>query len=163
MIYICPQGHLSGVNTDDGCPTCGWQLEEVSDALPFNFPEQKNHRPVTPKRIQRKRTKGWRKPENTVNVGRPSKWGNPCSLQDAYKIAADELLSMEEGKNKEASNDHWVGLANSIVIQEYKAHLERNPDLVKEAKEVLRGKNLMCWCKVGDPCHGDVLLEIANA
>ena len=32
---------------------------------------------VTPIRIQRKRTKGWRMPPNTVYVGRPSKWGNP--------------------------------------------------------------------------------------
>jgi hypothetical protein len=28
--------------------------------------------------------------------------------------------------------------------------------------ESLKGKNLSCWCKVGEPCHGDVLLEIAN-
>lgn len=35
---------------------------------------------MTPKRIQRKRTKGWRMPENTVYVGRPSKWGNPFKL-----------------------------------------------------------------------------------
>lgn len=27
----------------------------------------------------------------------------------------------------------------------------------------LRGKNLACWCKLGQPCHGDVLLELANA
>jgi len=26
----------------------------------------------------------------------------------------------------------------------------------------LRGKNLMCWCEIGAPCHADVLLEIAN-
>lgn len=26
----------------------------------------------------------------------------------------------------------------------------------------LRGKNLACWCKPGEPCHADVLLEIAN-
>ncbi len=30
-----------------------------------------------PKRIQRKRTKGWRMPPNAIYVGRPSKWGNP--------------------------------------------------------------------------------------
>jgi hypothetical protein len=29
------------------------------------------------KRIQRKRTKGWRMPENTVYIGRGSKCGNP--------------------------------------------------------------------------------------
>ena len=30
-----------------------------------------------PKGVQRKRTKGWRMPPNTVNVSRPSKWENP--------------------------------------------------------------------------------------
>lgn len=29
-----------------------------------------------PKRIQRKRTKGWRMPPNTVYVGSPTDWGN---------------------------------------------------------------------------------------
>jgi hypothetical protein len=26
----------------------------------------------------------------------------------------------------------------------------------------LRGCNLACWCKPSDPCHADVLLELAN-
>jgi hypothetical protein len=26
----------------------------------------------------------------------------------------------------------------------------------------LRGKNLACWCPLDQPCHADVLLEIAN-
>jgi len=30
-----------------------------------------------PKRIQRKRTKGYRMPEGAIYVGRPTKWGNP--------------------------------------------------------------------------------------
>ena len=29
-----------------------------------------------PKRIQRKRTKGWRKPAGTVDVTRGTRWGN---------------------------------------------------------------------------------------
>ena len=28
---------------------------------------------------------------------------------------------------------------------------------------LLRGKNLACWCKLGEPCHADALLEIANS
>jgi len=28
--------------------------------------------------------------------------------------------------------------------------------------EELRGKNLACFCKIGEPCHADVLLKIAN-
>lgn len=26
----------------------------------------------------------------------------------------------------------------------------------------LRGKNLACWCDLEDPCHADILLELAN-
>src|SRR5438445_613136 len=32
---------------------------------------------MKPVRIQRRRTKGWKMPSNTVYVGRGSKWGNP--------------------------------------------------------------------------------------
>lgn len=37
------------------------------------------------KRIQRKRTKGWRMPENTVYIGRGSKWGNPYKVGTPIK------------------------------------------------------------------------------
>ena len=26
----------------------------------------------------------------------------------------------------------------------------------------LRGKNLACWCPLDQPCHADVLLDLAN-
>lgn len=41
-----------------------------------------------PKRIQRKRTKGWRMPANTIYVGRPTKWQNPCKMRDESDRAA---------------------------------------------------------------------------
>lgn len=47
-----------------------------------------------PQRIQRLRTKGWRKPESAVYVGRPTKWGNPFTGPDAvaqYRSALDHL------------------------------------------------------------------------
>ena len=28
--------------------------------------------------------------------------------------------------------------------------------------EELRGRDLACWCPLDRPCHGDVLLELAN-
>lgn len=28
--------------------------------------------------------------------------------------------------------------------------------------EQLRGKDLACWCPLDQPCHADVLLELAN-
>ena len=33
------------------------------------------------KRIQRKRSKGWKMPPNTIYVGRPTKWGNPFKMR----------------------------------------------------------------------------------
>lgn len=90
---------------------------------------------MTPQRIQRKRTKGWRKPENTVIVQRPGKWGNPF-------------------KNPE--DPAWA-------VSQYKNLMLANPELCEEAKKELRGKNLSCTCPLNKPCHADVLLEIANA
>lgn len=40
--------------------------------------------------------------------------------------------------------------------------MKKNPALFAKTMEPLRGKNLACWCKPGDPCHADVLLEFAN-
>ena len=44
------------------------------------------------KRIQLRRTKGWRKPEGAVVVARPSKWGNPFRVGDCIEagFASDE-------------------------------------------------------------------------
>jgi len=39
----------------------------------------------------------------------------------------------------------------------------KDPEFRKQV-ESLRGKNLLCWCKVGEPnCHARVWLELANA
>jgi hypothetical protein len=49
----------------------------------------------------------------------------------------------------------------SEVIERYRRMLCDAPELVEAAKRELRGRDLVCWC-APDPCHGDVLLEIAN-
>ena len=93
-----------------------------------------------PRRIQRKRTRGWKMPPNTVYVGRPTSWGNPWIVGNGYDAAAVvELYRM------------WlVGIYNATA-------LPPTPDL-----RPLRGKHLACWCRIGNPCHADVLLELAN-
>ena len=97
-----------------------------------------------PERIQRKRTKGWRMPPDTVYVGRPSKFGNPCSIKDS-------------GSPEQAVEDfrYYMGVDDDAPEHFGKALRER---AIKE----LRGKNLACWCSLDGPCHADVLLEIAN-
>lgn len=88
---------------------------------------------MTPKRIQRKRTKGWRMPEGAVYVGRPTKWGNPWKVSKT--MSADEAVEL-----------YRLGL------------YRESPKFFEE----LRGKDLACWCPIDQPCHADVLLRIAN-
>jgi hypothetical protein len=40
----------------------------------------------------------------------------------------------------------------------FEAHVAPKVDVAE-----LRGKDLACWCPLDQPCHADVLLEIANA
>jgi hypothetical protein len=92
---------------------------------------------MKPKRIQLRRTKGWRLPANTVVVSRPSRWGIPHRIE-AWHDRAKAL-----GKYR-----RYAG--NALTI---------NPNWL----EPLRGKNLACWCRLDQSCHADVLLELANA
>lgn len=50
----------------------------------------------------------------------------------------------------------------SRAVELYREHLARNPELVERACRELAGKDLACWCPIGQPCHADVLLEIVN-
>lgn len=93
-----------------------------------------------PVRIQRKRTKGWRMPPNTACVTRPFPWGNYSGdgSHAAYAKAAyrHDLLRGRAGPTADLTCD--------------------------DARRELRGKNLACFCALDQPCHADVLLEIAN-
>jgi hypothetical protein len=35
-------------------------------------------------------------------------------------------------------------------------------DVLRHAREALRGFNLICFCRCGHHCHGDVLLKLVN-
>lgn len=108
-----------------------------------------------PKRIQRKRIAGWRMPEGAVYVGRPSRWGNPYTL-DMFKHWYPE--ADEHGLRHMATSDfeglvtgRWDGFDDVDV-----------PSYPRDEIMQLRGHDLVCWCPLGQPCHADVLLEIAN-
>ncbi|MCL2092991.1 MAG: DUF4326 domain-containing protein [Treponema sp.] len=89
---------------------------------------------MMPKRIQRKRTKGWRMPPDTIYVGRGSRWGNPFTGPNAVK-QFEELMM--------ANNKARTNYMQMLIDQ-------------------LRGKDLACWCSLEKPCHADILLMLAN-
>lgn len=88
------------------------------------------------KRIQRKRTKGWRMPDNAIYVGRPTQWGN------SFRV--DENTTHEQ-----AVKYYRLAIMNTLPIIDVEAWLAP-----------LRGKDLVCWCRLDQPCHADVLLEL---
>lgn len=100
----------------------------------------------TPKRIQRKRTKGWRMPEVAVYVGRPTRWGNPFPILSEVRGAA--LTSLRRRATE--------------AFAAYVIEAPWAPEFAEAVRTELRGKDLACWCPLDQPCHADVLLQIAN-
>ena len=103
---------------------------------------------ITPHRVQRKRTKTWRMPDNTVYVGRPTPYGNPWAIGEWGPL--DRKAPDAEGA---------VGLFKDMLRDDEMRSAAKYPTDLK----ALRGKNLACFCPLDKPCHADVLLEVANA
>ncbi|HST46527.1 DUF4326 domain-containing protein [Jatrophihabitans sp.] len=105
---------------------------------------------TTPERIQLRRTKGWRKPAGAIVVARPSKWGNPYRIDDyrtghpdasdreLRRLAVEDFRRLAAGRAGEHRPYPW------------------------EAIGELAGRDLCCWCPADQPCHADVLLQLAN-
>lgn len=117
-----------------------------------------------PKRIQRKRTKGWKMPEGTIYVGRPTVWGNPFwHAQKFHGVvkAIDLYRQLFLGWNPSVA----AGLPTfTSIYQDHCDWLKRlNRQPLEAVRSELRGHDLACWCRLDQPCHADVLLELANA
>jgi hypothetical protein len=89
------------------------------------------------RRIQLRRTAGWRKPPGAIVVARPSRWGNP------YRVGVDGDAAACVAAYRRAL------LAGELAFT------------VDDVRRDLAGHDLACWCPPGRPCHADVLLELA--
>jgi hypothetical protein len=113
--------------------------------------------PTRPRRIQRRRTKGWRMPAGAVYVGRPTRWGNPYrGERDGWYWTARSDTSSLGTFETQASARHWAA-------QGFRAWWGERGVSVEEIREHLAGRDLVCWCPLDQACHADVLLEIANS
>lgn len=125
-----------------------------------------------PARIKRERTKGWRAPEGAVYVGRPTIWGNPFWHAQRF-CGVDVCLRMYE----QAVSGIWDPFKFKdvpdgpfhVACQDFSRFIKKfHGDVCGEIKHNLRGKDLMCWCKIYDskgfrvPCHADILISVAN-
>jgi hypothetical protein len=118
-----------------------------------------------PKRIQRQRTKGWRMPTDARYVGRPSYFGNPYKPGDVCLVG--DLLPFPVPTAR--TWDGPCGASNLWAVKCVDVELAvawyrqwASSALEPRSVELLRGLDLACWCPLDQPCHGDVLLELAN-
>ena len=105
----------------------------------------------TPRRVQLSRKKGWRIPENTVVVSRPSPWGN------RYRVGIT-TVHVDGRSVRPETVEEAVGYFEEWLDYWMKESLELKRLLFRE----LRGRNLACWCSPAQHCHTDVLLRLAN-
>jgi hypothetical protein len=82
-------------------------------------------------------------PANTVKVDRSTPWGN------VYRVGM--------------YRDFTAADAVSAFRHRLKENMHHDARWITANIGALRGKNLACWCRPDQPCHADVLLEIANA
>lgn len=127
------------------------------------------------KRVQRQRSKGWRKPEGAVYVGRGTLWGNPFRYGAFYQdrtgfndcpYPVQEPFFMRESSllTGEPIAIHFNPIRDAAhAVDLYRRFVVYNNDVfTPEAIADLAGQDLMCWCPNDRPCHVDVLLELAN-
>src|SRR4051812_14201452 len=111
-----------------------------------------------PERIQMSRQHPWRANHpDAVICARPSKWGNP------YRIGAISFLIHEGGPVEQVIEDraHAVlafrtGLTARLGNR-VPPRLGMDDYPIQDLHE-LRGRDLACWCPLGEPCHCDVLI-----
>lgn len=90
-------------------------------------------------------------PPNTKYVGRGSKWGNQ------FVVGVDGTT--EECIRKYI--DYWLPYQHTGPNSDITSFLVSQAAL-ESIKTELKGYNLACWCKIGEPCHADFLLKTAN-
>ncbi len=120
-------------------PEQNWSLLCNGVILIDHEPLTEPHAPVLPRmtrRVQRRRSAGWRMPHGALYVGRPTRFGNPFPISEHGPAGA---------------------------VANYRLWLESQPELVASIRTELRGRDLACWCPLSQPCHADVLLQIARS
>ena len=113
-----------------------------------------------PERIQLRRTRGWRLPAGAINVARPTRWGNPYQV----RMAPVGWMVVGNGTTYQGTIPGLTRAeATRYAVDRYRDLYPEGSINAYDARVLLAGKDLACWCPPGTPCHGDILLEIANA
>jgi len=116
-----------------------------------------------PKRIQMTRQHPWRVDSpDAVIVSRPGPLGNPFRIGEWYTPGAtgpDPHIYLWGVSERVRDRAHAVDLFREW--QHHRRNYRYNP-FSDAALGALAGRDLACWCPLDQPCHADVLLNLAN-
>ena len=101
-----------------------------------------------PRRLRREKAAALDR--NVVDAGPGTKWQLPFKKKDI-----DTLVSSESDIAAAVKRGGWKAAA-LILYRDFLREEKLDPS-------ELQGKDLSCTCKLSDPCHADVLIELANA
>jgi hypothetical protein len=87
-----------------------------------------------------------------IVVARPGFWGNPF-VSSEKGLAARTFRVWLTGSMRSS---------NMLGLRPIRSNLRGLRRVMCEAVPNLRSRNLACWCRLDQPCHADVLLELAN-
>jgi hypothetical protein len=127
---------------------------------------------TAPRRIQLKRTRGWRLPAGAVKVDRTTDWGNPFRVGETVASDSDlwPYLATLPGVGGDPRGGPLAAPMSSVKIVSAQLAVDlfscwflEQPSLMIRAFEELPGRSLGCWCKIGSPCHADWLFGMVNA
>ena len=109
-----------------------------------------------PKRIQRRRTPGFRLPPGTICCTRPGPLGNPFAIKDArdagYRGTDEEL-----GQWCVELFTRWLNGEEGIL---YGPKWEKQLAAFHARRaELAAAEFLACWCGQGKPCHVDAIIQ----
>jgi hypothetical protein len=92
--------------------------------------------------------------QRRVVKGKANKWGREAGMTDVSQAPF-------------ANPYHWKSTSPTLRRDLYRDWITKNDShAAQRAREKLprlRGRNLACTCPLDQPCHADVLLELANA
>ena len=109
-----------------------------------------------PKRVQRERRKGWKKPEGAIYVGRPSPWGNLFRPGHRYIMDCFPGMIIEDPLDRQGITVYTVQQSLNLFRMYAELRNALDPGWLKP----LKGNDVMCWCAPEELCHGDILLEL---
>lgn len=108
---------------------------------------------------------------SAIKVDRTSPFGNPFSVsKDPFeKPAVWDVFDRRTLRGSFPSKEKATAFAIECFKAEFTQTGTHNSRLIDpvptpvDIAKALRGFNLACWCKPGEACHADILLEIANS